>query len=126
MKIFSQILEGKDFELEEILEINAKCVTEETGGKQLVQIECTKPLGATSSLAAQNSCNAADTCPTGFSKRNSKFCLPNRCLCDNGLAATSTYGSMRSICGVTQEDETGVGPNPENTGEAVKGRHNEK
>ena len=39
---------------------------------------------------------------------NSDFCLPNRCYCENGLAATSSYGTMRTVCGVRQQDEQGI------------------
>ena len=39
----------------------------------------------------------------------SDFCLPNRCFCLNGLAATSSYDTMHKICGVRKQDEAGVG-----------------
>ena len=54
------------------------------------------------------SCSTSDICPAGFSTRNNDtFCLPNRCHCQDGIAAHSNYDYMSSICGITSKESIG-------------------
>ena len=78
LKTFSEILDSKDFDVDEISKIEGRCMIQNADAKQHVQIECTKKMVSSLSLAAQSACDS-ETCPTGFSKRQSLFCLPNRC-----------------------------------------------
>ena len=97
MKIFSEIVAEQDFSPEKISTIKNQCIS--TTNKNHVQIECRKQFKVSTSLASQSTCGDGEFCPTGFSNRknsgeesdfneNTDFCLPNRCYCENGLAAT--------------------------------------
>ena len=97
MKMFSEIVDKKDFSPEKLSKIKNQCIS--LISKNHVQIECRKQIQGSTSVASQSTCGDGEFCPTGFSNRknsgeesdfneNTDFCLPNRCYCENGLAAT--------------------------------------
>ena len=82
--------------------------------KNFLAISCKNRITISTDLAYHSTGDGVNFCPIGFSKRSSDaaedypkkaFCLPNRCSCDNGIAAISTYEFMSSICGVSLGNE---------------------
>ena len=83
-------------------------------GDHLV-VSCWSKLAMSTSMSYHSNSDGSSICPIGFSKRSNdrtedypknSFCLPNRCSCENGMAAISSYEFMGSICGVTLENES--------------------
>ena len=75
--------------------------------KNLLNIKCSKGNVKKSSLTSQSSCAGGDNCPMGFTKwdKNSDLCFPNRCSCNNGVAASSHYEFMYHICGINSQSD---------------------
>ena len=75
----------------------------------VLKISCDEPLTQTS-MIGQSVCSSSGNCPTGFSPNDKNEeespCLPNRCTCDNGIAAHSNYASMDYICGLRSNEDS--------------------
>ena len=85
-----------------------------------MRLDCSGVLTVTSMVAQSSlACSMSGNCPIGFSDRNAdsnkdtssqSMCLPNRCTCENGIAAHSNFAAMDYICGLRSE----VSSNDEN------------
>ena len=63
MKMFSEIVDEKDFSPDKISKIKNQCIS--LTSKNHVQIECTKEFKGSTSVAAQNACGDGEFCPSG-------------------------------------------------------------
>ena len=108
--IFAKIVETQDLSEDELSFIE-NCI--ESNDKAHLVVSCKNPVTTNTNLALHNS-DGINFCPIGFSRRSGEkaedypknnFCLPNRCTCDNGMAAVSSFDFMDRFCGVTLENE---------------------
>ena len=61
LRIFSEMIEGKEFSQEVIEELDNQCISQID--KKTVQLECNKEITISASIAAQNSWGDCESCP---------------------------------------------------------------